>query len=275
MKKLTSLLVALLLIFTAPAFANAVDLSSMTYEELLELRAAVDAEIAARDAASQSEAASQNSDAEPASSTDGEILFRSMPWDTTPNAFANAISADAKAANVEWYGMWTETMGQLTAYKDDGFFFFGTYSVDAPTYEYTAMSLDKALEVGGIPIAWLQAYAVPLNTAQTKLDDTQIVYASYYLSISKYSDQMALADGLRDKLTSLYGEPTVARSAAPQVNYIWYGANDTYCQLYGYIDSSNSEYSSLNLTYGKTNAAEIIAPLKASPDAVGSGKSDL
>lgn len=271
MKKLTSLLVALLLIFTAPAFANAVDLSSMTYEELLELRAAVDAEIAARDAASQSEAASQSDT--PAANTDGEILFRSMPWDTTPNAFANAISADAKAANVDWYGMWTDGMEQITAYKDDGYFFYSMYTVDTPTYAYMGMSLGKQLDVGGVPVDWIEAHAVPRDTVATKLDDSQIVHVSYSLTVSKYSDQMAVVDGLRDKLTSLYGKPTIARSAAPQVNYIWYGANDTYCQLYGYID--NGETSMLNLTYGKTNIDDIIAPLKASPDAVGSGKSGL
>lgn len=88
------------------------------------------------------------------------------------------------------------------------------------------------------------------------------------------ADEAAAYDDLKDKLSTLYGEPVEDIANQTAYNYkneihysVWYGANNTaVCLRYGFSANKEEEWVTdteyLILTYGKTDSEARLCELK-------------
>ena len=201
-----------------------------------------------------------------------EILFRGMPWDINPEDFEPTLARDAKSAGGEWLGMWADPLfNSFSAYGKEAPQHEKFYQLGTKCYMYVGMDMNNKFFVAGLPIEHINAYAIPKTITDTNLQNCTLVLASYQFSLTLIKDHKAVVDDLRAKLIQLYGEPaedTVGNETLFTRSFycIWYGANDTFCQLKGSWNSDDTV--SLELRYGKTDIAEKIEGLKVTPDAI-------
>lgn len=93
------------------------------------------------------------------------------------------------------------------------------------------------------------------DNPRTVLVDT-IIYFNIHDPYEAYKD-------LKNKLTTLYGQPTTYQSSDMQYDYlsVWYGSNNTGIILQCSMSKTNKDAYLVRLTYGKTNTRKMIDSL--------------
>lgn len=265
MKKLISILLFLILsMIFSMAYADEIDFSGYTLEDLLEIRTQLNEVIAEK-------SIQQSSSLAPVSMFDGEILFRGIPWNVSAQEVREKLAADGMISSDH-------------EIKNDDYIY--AWKVDEDEYldsnagaNIAIYSFPETFTVAGYPLASAQMYCPYSYTKQAvdrSIDGTQFMLATMTFDVADID--LVFAD-LTNKLSSLYGTPeykednngylVLAGSGGDYTQYnswnVWYGANDTGVYLYKtYCQEDNSTTindAEIQLVYGKVNGIEYLEGL--------------
>lgn len=264
MRKLLGVLLAVLLFLSAiPVQAESKpDLTKMSITELTSLYTDVLAEIKAR---TFSEAAST-----PGNISDEEILFRKIPWNSSPDEYSSLVGisslrgpSETSCYSWEWKG--NDIGSSLHSLSDSG------------VYVY---AFPKDFSVAGIPVESVYAYFLYSidNDLPVREESAARLYKAEYSF--EAIDMAAAYEMLKGKMENLYGSAKKNENVTNVWNlsgndyeqhdewYVWYGKNDTgvYLKTQYQIDSVDAtiKYTDLKLVYGKTNSSALLSALEAS-----------
>ena len=263
MKKRLCVLLVLLLLISVSAHADAnVNISEMENEELTSLYSQVLSEIKSR--------AFKDAASSPKKAGTEEILFRKVPWGSTPADYSSLVGvsslrgpSETSCYSWEWKG--NDISSSLHGLSDSGVYIY---------------AYPDGFSVAGIPVESVYAYFLyNINNELPVREDTEAkLYKAYYSF--EAIDMGAAYELLKGKMEALYGTAQKNENVTNVWNlsgndyeqhdewYVWYGANNTgvYLRTQYQIDSvdKTTKYTKLDLVYGKTNSAEQISVLEAS-----------
>ncbi len=238
------IVMALILCTSAVSFAEDIDLSVYSVAELNALSRRISDELANRQRSNPSTEVIQQS-------TDKEILFQSIPWNSNINTVMNAL-VDKGLLPVR-----TTKKGprSLEAWSLD--FYGGKYYSDAGM-SVSEWSPDEA-RIAGYQVLEVDAFCYYQYSTEGGVDydetKTHFYRANVYLKPIDYD--YAEID-LTNKLSTLYGTP-VDISNSGKSWHVWYGANNTAVYLFHSVSGSGENRSdTMWLVYGLTDS---IIPL--------------
>lgn len=263
MKKFVSaFLVTVFLLAMFPAQAEeSIDLSCLTTPQIIDLYFNVLSELKIREFSSMTD--------EKANIGDSEILFRKVPWESTPEEFSSladlpSYKSSSASKSYSWERRGTDVGSSLYSLSDAGIYVF--------------CHPDK-FSVVGIPVESVYAYFIYDidNNGMPIKDDT-----SARLYKAEYSfdpiDMAATYEILEQKMEGLYGCGEEYEHVQSVWNltgndykeyniwHVWYGANNTgvYLKMEYHVDSVDGtiEFENLVLVYGKSNSLVMLSELE-------------
>lgn len=262
MKHLCVILIACFLcVCLSVACAETIDYTSYSIDELTSMYSHIFAEIKARSFREAKQPPNPGTD---------EILFRKIPWGSTPNDFSSIVGisslrgpSEASCYSWEWKG--NDIGTSLHSLSDSGVKIYG---------------FPDDFAVAGIPISSVYAYFLyDIGDDEKPLKDeneAKLYKAEYSF---KAVDMAAAFELLLGKMENLYGTPKKNENVTNVWNlsgndyeqhdewYVWYGENNTgvYLRTQYRIDSvdKTTSHTELELVYGRTNSAEMISALEA------------
>lgn len=259
MKKLLSLALCALLLFSFAHAEAAPDLTSMDINALYQLYEDVLAEISHRTIAPASDVAASGS----------AITFRSLPWGISAPEAIDALAGSGITGRAR------TTSCASWEFKPDDDSLKTRYSVkDSGWYLYSS----NDMTVAGYPIDSVNLYFIHTfddETVYTTEDRSFFYKAKYTFSAV---DKKAAFSMLTTKLSALYGEGTPGEVSTHWWStggdytgisewVVWYGADNTAAVLehhYEVLDSDGSiKNESLTLTYGRSDSITLLQELEA------------
>ena len=109
----------------------------------------------------------------------------------------------------------------------------------------------QGFKIMGLPVYAIAVSAIPEDLSQKELEKCQALFAAYVF------DTLALEaseyDRLKTEMTAANGQPDVEQAGPRRSFAVWYGANDTYNELYLRNDE-DGDLADLMIFYGLTNA---------------------
>lgn len=248
------LLIACLMSSNTFALAENFDPSRYDTQTLINMQAAINAEIANRQVSAASSLI-------PAPGFDGEIKFRNLEW---------GIDADSIIKQLTSEGVFSP---KPSIHND---YYIGPWSLDPDVHKVSGAGISAyeysfadSFKVAGYSLSSASVYCMFDHTADTV--DRRSETSHFYKAEMKFeiSDgDYAFAD-LTNKLSSLYGEPITNEKTSgfwsTGGNYhqfeswsSWYGANNTAVYLYHSYDIMDDDqrrtHEELIVSYGKTDS---------------------
>ena len=205
------------------------------------------------------------------------IVFRGMSWDTSLTDFMDQINEDVSKSDAMYLSdvdVFNDAAGLLAYSPDETEHYQGHYYPAVDAYSVMLVIIGDSFKVAGLPVQAILASAIPNDKEQPSQDDSSMVFACYHFDVDSYKDHDDLYNSLANKLTSLYGDPSIEKDKWYSVSEkLWYGDENTYCQLYALWDTS-TRLSYLEIMYGKTDAPDRIEALLADVSEVDASNTD-
>lgn len=159
-----------------------------------------------------------------------EILFRDINWGISYSEVKNILY------EYDWYTMYHDSM--MTRSVDE--ILLGDYKgIDFPNAGFNMIAMpftDREVDVAGYITSGLDLYlAFPVIDGEMVQDEENAIFYGARYEFEPEDTEKMYGD-LKNKLSSLYGEPIKDRSETDWIDIVtyttvWEGANDTYVSL--------------------------------------------
>lgn len=261
MKRILSFILCAVLIVALPVTSFAeLDLSGMSYEELLALKEELDLAIEKATPDSSKPVSMTKSETSPLVQPDengiypSPILFRGAEWGATSSEVAKVLPEDFNAYEWDISEYWYSTDEWM--YRENKYEYKGKLGY----YETSLGSLEN-MKVAGYDIENVYiyyTYSVGEDGLLVRdIDHSALIYAYYKI---EPKDPDAVYNDLISKLTSLYGDIDLHQAEKPYIAYeqnLWYGADGTMVSLVREDYPSGNHY--IYIKYGFSGADQLLA----------------